>query len=276
MMAMMKAVAQQQGSSPFNDDYRDACIASGAVGLWMLDETSGTVAVDQGTAGVDGTYLGDMATSSARGVRSAFNIPLAGVAAADSGTSGNGFLGGVIEVPADFAFTTELQVVNGAMSYEFVSVKDYNVTASQFWLKNYRGGITAYTGPLQYIKEDNDNNTSQTSWKYEHATQAGVIYPTYGSCAKQTPGVASHNVVTFDTGANYLRWYRNGVRIMNQYASYYSKINGSTAPIYIGNANNSSSYWPTYGAQGAMGGVAIYDFALSQTDVTTHYNALLT
>ena len=97
MMAMMKAVAQQQGSSPFNDDYRDACITSGAVGLWMLDETTGTTAVDQGTAGVDGTYRGQLATSASRGVRSAFNIPLAGCSSTDSGTSGNGFLGGVIE-----------------------------------------------------------------------------------------------------------------------------------------------------------------------------------
>ena len=260
--------------SPFTDDYRDACLTSGAVGLWMLDETTGTTAVDQGSAGVDATYRGDMATSSARGVRSAFNIPLAGVAVADSGTSGNGFLGGVVEVPSSSAFVTEIGVVGGAMSYEWVSVKDYNVAAFQYWVKHYASGFAPNIGPLAYIRESSDNATSQTQWQYQ--TTSGGNFSIQGSSpTKQTPGVASHNVVTFDTGANYLRWYRNGVRIMNWYQATANKINGAAAPIYIGNLSSTSSHWPTYGAQGAIGGVAIYDYALSQTNVTTHYNALL-
>lgn len=275
MMAMMKAVAQQQGSSPFNDDYRDACITSGAVGLWMLDETTGTTAVDQGTAGVDGTYYGQLATSASRGVRSAFNIPLAGCSATDSGTSGNGFLGGVIKVPNSSAFVTEIGVVSGAMSYEWVSVKDYSVAAVQYWLKHSASGFAPNVGPLSYIRESSDNTTSQTQWQYQ-TTQGGNYSIQGSSPTKQAAGVASHNVVTFDTGANYLRWYRNNVRIMNWYQATANKINGAAAPIYIGGLSTTSSYWPTYGLQGAMGGVAIYDFALSQTEVTTHYNALLT
>jgi hypothetical protein len=273
MLQALKAAAQQQGS-PFKDDYRDACLTSGAVGLWMLDETTGTTAVDQGSAGVDATYRGDMATSSARGVRSAFNIPLAGVAAADSGTSGNGFRGGVIEVPSSSAFVTEIGVVNGAMSYEWVSVKDYNAASYQYWFKHYASGFSPNIGPLAYIRESSDNATSQTQWQYQ--ITSGGNYSIQGSSpTKQTPGVASHNVVTFDTGANYLRWYRNGVRIMNWYQATANKINGATAPIYIGNLSSNSSHWPSYGLQGAMGGVAVYDYALSQTNVTTHYNALL-
>lgn len=269
MMAMMKAVAQQQGSSSFNDDYRDACITSGAVGLWMLDETTGTTAVDQGTAGVDGTYYGQLATSASRGVRSAFNIPLAGVAAADSGTSGNGFLGGVVTVPSSSAFVTEMGVVNGAMSYEWVSVKDYNDTAWQNWMFHYSGG------PLASMAEDINDATSMTRWLYYH-TDGVNSYTVTGTPTKQTPGVATHNVVTLDTGVNRLRWYRNGVRILNMYQANMKSIKGAAAPIYIGNVTSNSGSWPTYGVQGAMGGVAIYDFALSQTEVTTHYNALLT
>ena len=277
MMAMMKAVAQQQGSSPFNDDYRDACITSGAVGLWMLDETTGTTAVDQGTAGVDGTYKGQLATSASRGVRSAFNIPLAGCSSTDSGTSGNGFLGGVIEVPSSSAFVTEIGVVNGAMSYEWVSVKDYSVAAIQYWLKHYASSVIAAESRAVVSTFKKAAITLRARLNGQYQTTQGGNYSIQGAPpTKQTAGVASHNVVTFDTGANYLRWYRNGVRIMSWYQATANKINGAAAPIYIGNVTSTSSSWPTYGVQGAMGGVAIYDFALSQTEVTTHYNALLT
>jgi hypothetical protein len=33
---------------------------------------------------------------------------------------------------------------------------------------------------------------------------------------------------------------------------------------------------PSYSLLGAMGGVAYYDYALSQAQITAHYNALLT
>lgn len=275
MMAMMKAAAQQQGGSPFKDDYRDACITSGAVGLWMLDETTGTTAVDQGTAGVDGTYYGQLATSACRGVRSAFNIPLAGCSSTDSGTSGNGFLDGVIVVPSDSAWATELQVVGGAISYEFVGVKDYNDTARQYWLGQSASGNAPTNGPLSRIMESDDDSTSEGRFLF--MSTANQSYSNFVSPTKQTPGVASHNVVTFDTGANYMRWYRNGVKIAQNYRPDYKQINGSAAELKIGNALNSSysHLWPTYGLQGAIGGVAFYDYALSQTDVTTHYNALL-
>ena len=128
---------------------------------------------------------------------------------------------------------------------------------------------------LQYIQESSDNAKSKTQWSYQ-TTQGGNYSIQGAPPTKQTAGVDSHNVVTFDTGANYLRWYRNGVRIMSWYQATANKINGAAAPIYIGNVTSTSSSWPTYGVQGAMGGVAIYDFALSQTEVTTHYNALLT
>jgi len=272
MLQALKAAAQQQGGgSSFTNDYRDACLASGAVGLWMLDETTGTTAVDQGSAGVDATYRGALATSSARGVRSAFNIPLAGCDSANSGTSGNGFRGGVVEVPSSSAFATELGVVNGAMSYEWVSVKDYNVAAAQYWLKHYSTGSPA--GPVANITEDIDNATSQARWFYQN-TQGGN-YSLTGTPTKQAPGVASHNVVTLDTGADRLRWYRNGVSILNQYQAATNKINGAAAPIYIGNLSATSFHWPSYGVHGAMGGVAVYDYALSQTDVTAHHDALL-
>lgn len=268
--------AMFKGGSPFNDDYRDACLADNAVGLWMLDEAFGSnTAVDQGSAGVDATYRGALTGAASRGVRSAFNIPLAGVAAADSGTSGNGFLGGVVEVPSSSAFVTEIGVVSGAMSYEWVSVKDYSVAASAYWLKHYAGGFDPYRGPLSYIRESSDNTTSQTQWQYQN-TQGGNYIIQGSSPTKQAAGVASHNVVTFDTGANYLRWYRNNVRIMNWYQATANKINGAAAPIYIGNLSSTSSNWPTYGARGAIGGVAIYDYALSASEVSDHYNALLT
>jgi len=259
-----------------NTDYRDAVLLDNPVGLWMLDEDFGTnVAVDLGSAGVNATYKGALTGAATRGVRSAFNISLAGCDSADSGTSGNGFLGGVIEVPSSSAFVTEIGVVSGAMSYEWVSVKDYSVAASQYWLKHYASGFAPNVGPLSYIRESSDNTTSQTQWQYQN-TQGGNYSITGSSPTKQTAGVASHNVVTFDTGANYLRWYRNNVRIMNWYQATANKINGAAAPIYIGNLSSTSSNWPTYGAQGAIGGVAIYDYALSASEVSDHYNALLT
>ena len=258
-----------------NTDYRDAVLLDNPVGLWMLDEDFGTnVAVDLGSAGVNATYKGALTGAATRGVRSAFNISLAGCDSADSGTSGNGFLNGVVEVPSSSAFVTEIGVVNGAMSYEWVGVKDYNVTAYQYWFKHYNSGFAPNAGPLGYIRESIDNATSDSLWTYQN-TQGGN-YDLTANPTKQTPGVASHNVVTFDTGANYLRWYRNGVRIINKYQAAVNKINGAAAPIFIGNLSATSSYWPTYGLQGAMGGVAVYDYALSQTNVTTHYNALLT
>lgn len=259
-----------------NTDYRDAVLLDNPVGLWMLDEEFGTnVAVDLGSAGVNATYKGALTGAATRGVRSAFNISLAGCDSADSGTSGNGFLGGVIEVPSNSAFVTEIGVVSGAMSYEWVSVKDYNVTAYQYWLKHYASGFAPNIGPLTYIRESSDDTTSQTEWQYQN-TSGGNFSIQGSSPTKQTPGVASHNVVTFDTGANYLRWYRNDVRIMNWYQATANKINGAAAPIYIGNLSSTSSNWPTYGAQGAIGGVAIYDYALSAAEVSDHYNALLT
>lgn len=260
-----------------NTDYRDAVLLDNPVGLWMLDEDFGTnVAVDLGSAGVDATYKGALTGAATRGVRSAFNISLAGCDSADSGTSGNGFLGGVIEVPSSSAFVTEVHVVNGAMSYEWVGVKDFNASGSyQYWLKHYASGSAPNQGPLQYVREQTDNSTSGQGWSYQNTS--GGNYSIYGnSPAKQTAGVAYHNVVTFDTAANYLRWYRNGVRVANWYQATANQINGAAAPIYIGNLSSTSSNWPTYGLQGAIGGVAVYDYALSASEVSDHYNALLT
>jgi len=267
MMAMMKAAAQQQGSSPFNDDYRDACIASGAVGLWMLDETTGTTAVDQGTAGVDGTYYGQLATSASRGVRSAFNIPLAGCSATNSGTAGNGFLGGVVAVPGSYHFTTTMGVIGGAISYEWVSVKDYDVAADAYWFRHY--------GPSQYIKEDNDNSTSQCwFWYNDWYTSSRQIVT--GTVPKQTVGVATHNVLTISSASDYIFWWRNGVRTIARGWPYIESLYGGGASIRIGNRDTSSSYWATYGARGAIGGVAIYDYEINYNHVMAHYNALQT
>lgn len=280
MFQALKAAAQQQGGSPFTNDYRDACLASGAVGLWMLDETSGTAAVDQGTAGVNGVYVGDLATSGSRGHRSAFNIPLAGAPVADSGTSGKGFRGGMVYIPSDSAFVTQVQpVTGGAMSYEFVSVKDYEVPGSyQYWLMHYKSASSPNQGPMSYLREHTDNSTSKQSWTYQN--NSGSNYSVYGqSPSKQALGVATHNVVTMSTTSSqdYLRWYRNGVRVANWYQAGMAQINGGAADINIGGlSNSSSSLWASYGLHGAIGGVAAYDYALSQTDVTTHYNALLT
>jgi len=276
MMAMMKAVAQQQGSSPFNDDYRDACITSGAVGLWMLDETTGTTAVDQGTAGVDGTYYGQLATSASRGVRSAFNIPLAGCSATDSGTSGNGFRNGVVSVASNSAFATELQVPGGAMSWEWVGIVDHAPAVTySYWLKHYSSGFGANIGPMAYVRETATGSFTNWQWQKSTGGNYGIAHP---ALADQAIGVATHNVITFSTNSSqdYLRWYRNGVRVVNYYKVNMVQINGVASPIYIGGLGTNSSYWPTYGLPGAMGGVAMYDYALSQTDVTTHYNALLT
>lgn len=274
MFQALKAAAQQQGGSPFTNDYRDACLASGAVGLWMLDETTGTTAVDQGSAGVDGTYRGDMATSAARGVRSAFNIPLAGVAVADSATSGSGFRGGVVEVPSNPAFSTEFQSPGGDISYEWVSVNDSGSTDSRYWFKHYNGGFNADQGPMAHLKEDNDNATSQVAINFQNNQGGNGAHS--GSITRQSFGVETHNVLTISSGSSsYIRWYRNGVRVFSNYNANRAQINGDDAPIFIGNLSANAGNWPTFGIRGAIGGCAFYDYDLTQTDVTAHYNALL-
>jgi hypothetical protein len=214
--------------------YLDTVAAtSGLLSYWRLGESSGTTAADSKGTNT-GTYAGGV------------TLGITGAIAGDTNKSAS--FDGVDDVvsvpdaaslkPATISVEAWVKPNAGVPTYASVLTK----TTVNTWSDGY--GMLAWNGGIDFWVNDDANDVvtaavSTTSW--------------------------SHVVGTYD-GAT-IRIYLNGV-LADSFA-YAGPFVHSTSPLLIGNAAGTGNYhWP-----GGLDEVAVYNRALTATEVAQHYAA---
>ena len=255
--------------------YEDECLADNPLGLWMLDEPYGNnVAANKGTvSGGDGTYYGNMGLSTSRGLRTVFNLDVAGASVANSNGVA-GFKNGSVTIPYNAAFNSGMSAQYSANTWEWVTRVDHQAPSNewQWMIRRYPGGPGSSLG----VANSTNNYSLMIQRAYIYSGGGMTFNSSYGPANSFWLGSDAHHVVTFGTSNPYVRWYINGnLYWVASIASYYSQEAATTAPIvfgtYYGNTGGAN-----YFLRGAMGGVALYDYALSPSRIVAHYQALLT
>ena len=254
-----------------NTDYRDAVLADNPLGLWMLDEPFGNnVATNQGSvSGGDGAYHGNMQLASSRGLRKVFNIDVAGASYANSNNS-LGFYQGSVSVPFNSSFVSNMATNYSSNTWEWVTRIDHTQASGWQWMISRQA-----SGGPNYGAFIGTNKQRQSQRLYRSSTGTYPLANAYGPSNTFGLGQDNHHVLVWGGYPGYMRWYINGYAYINLYVgSYLAQKPPTTEPMIFG------SYYVNGGVSfsllGAMGGVAYYDYTLSQAQITAHYNALLT
>jgi hypothetical protein len=255
-----------------NTDYRDAVLVDNPLGLWMLDEPFGNnVATNQGSvSGGDGAYYGNMQLASSRGLRKVFNIDVAGASYANSNNS-LGFHNGSVSVPFNSSFVSNMATNYSSNTWEWVTRIDHTHTGNNYqWMISRQA-----SGGPNYGAFISTNKERRTQRLYKQTTGTFPLANVYGP--SNTFGLATdeHHVLVWGGYPGYMRWYINGYpAIQFGFGNYLSQKPPTTESMIFGSyyVNGGASY----SLKGAMGGVAYYDYALSQAQITAHYQALLT
>jgi len=255
-----------------NTDYRDAVLVDNPLGLWMMDEPYGNnVATNQGSVSSgDGSYYGNMQLASSRGLRTVFNIDVAGASYANSNNS-LGFYQGSVSVPFNSAFNSGMGAAYSVNTWEWVTRVDHQQASGQYQFMIKRqdcenligiGNSNNYMAQRLYL---------QQSGTYPSSTITGQTN-VFGL------GQDKHHVVKFGSisgSGNYQIWYVNGVQTAYVYiSSYLSQKVPTSSPMIFGSYYASGGV--SYSLLGAMGGVAYYGYDLPAARITAHYQALLT
>jgi hypothetical protein len=261
-----------------NTDYRDAVLADSPLGLWMLDEPYGNnVATNQGSVSSgDGGYYGNMQLASSRGLRKVFNIDVAGASFANSNVSagaGLGFYGGSVSVPYNNNFNTVQVPYYSGNTWEWVTRVDHQAPGAYQWMIRRT--------ELEHVIGIDTSGRYFSQRQYLQPAGGWYVWSASNSAASNVYGLGQdkHHVLRFGyfpTGHRAVSWHVNGSLEyqVTLSPSYLQQKVPTTSPMIFG------SYYqyggPSYSLLGAMGGVAYYDYALSQAQITAHYNALLT
>lgn len=220
------------------ESYSVSVSNSAPVSFYKLDETSGSVAVDSGTAGVDGTYntvtLNDVETaiSSEPAVSALFN-----------GSSSHVDLG-----------NDPVHQITGDQSIEmWVRPTSFSARRNPF--------AKAYGGEGTITQETNGR------LNYYYGTNGGNAGPFQGFSSNVALSLNTwhHIVLVRNLGAGTLHWYINGVQTNTTGAAYAAATAGGLS-AYIGRGYVSNQ-------AGQMSHVALYDKALSAAEVLNHYDA---
>ncbi len=221
--------------------YAQTVLADGPIGYWRLDEPLGaTVAKDSSGHGNDGTYVGGVA------------LQAKGAIAGDSDTAAT-FDGatGWVDVGAAFPFTGTV-----ACSFEVWAMTtaddDYRSMLSRD--DNATGPSVGY---LMYIEP-----SSNPYYNFERVT-AGQKSIAEGTVTQVVPNTWQHVVATFDGTKVVL--YVNGV--VGDTESNTFSVQASTHDFVIGAEEGGQTAW----WEGPLDEVAVYDYALTQTQVQHHY-----
>jgi hypothetical protein len=217
--------------------YELEVLASGPIGYWRLGESSGTTATDE-TGNHDGTYNGS---------------PTFGVSGAISGDADTavGFDGSDddVTVPdgAELDFTSDMTLevwvkVNNYASGLVIAAKRDN--------SNYAWELAVDNGSGAFLARVNANANVATSTTL--ATDNTVWH---------------HVVMTYDQSN--IKVYVDG-DLEDSYA-YSTAITTNSVQVTIGSRGEYSGAEAWF--DGVIDEVAIYDTALSPTDITRHYNA---
>lgn len=220
--------------------YREVVLEDGPVAYWRFEETSGTTAADETGNGNDGTHVGDVTPGVAG------QIQEGGSGASYSGSMDWTSVGDVaaLEFSGTAPFTLEAWVIRDDVTAVqdraiLSKLSDGDVDPAKWELSSIADGsaIRFYVARDDSVAED--------------AAQSGYVY---------AAGTSYHVVGTYD-GAT-LRLYVNAALIA-------STASTRTLPDTTGAVRIGAREGP--GVSGDLDEVAIYDRALTATEIDEHY-----
>ena len=222
------------------NSYGDAVAADNPLGWWRLDETSGSVSANSGSAGsaLNGTY-------------SNVTLGASGIAPDDSAVSLTGT--GQVQLPASSLFEQ-----TGPFSIEAWLKTTYNGTGSQ---QVYR---TASTYGAMMVMDSGGGSANVGKLTFAFYDSSTTLY------ALTTPnpindGSWHHIVGTYaGDGTRQLRLYLDGVLVSSM--TYNNQIYYTAAGATIG------AWGTNYRFQGSIDEFALYSSALSATRVAVHHD----
>ncbi len=226
-------------SQPGDSLIQSGDLASGLVGHWKLDETSGTTATDSSAGGNNGTMAGglDAGTDSAAGkVSTALDF---------DGTDD------YVETAADAAYSLTSMTLAA-----WVYIPSTLPAGFATILEHDRGGNNMFALAKRPSGDNHDFNFQWAGWGGN---------PSLRSTTAATTDTWIHVVGTFDYATADAHFYINGV-LESTDLNGKLPIVGSNFDIRIGRTNNDIEPW-----KGRIDDVRIYDRALSAADVDNLY-----
>lgn len=230
------------------NEYRNEALSDSPVGLWMLDDLSGSTA-DDAAGSYDLTYANSPALNS---LGASFNIPYS-VEFNGSDEQANG---------ANSATFTN--AASGSWSLEaWVAFTSSTLTLSFLTVRNTNGNANEITGIL-IANLAAAGTLSVLTW---NSANSASITVTSGSGFND--GKWHHVVATAANGGSMIL-YVDGVNVGSSSAA--RNTTSTQRSITVGaNRSGASSYLQFF--PGYIAGCAYYSTALSSTVVTDHYNA---
>jgi hypothetical protein len=227
--------------------YEDECLADSPVGLWMMNETSGTTIVNQGSSGTAGngsygtTYPPVLAGKT-----------LFGLTTPEFRTSSWDF----VDMTYPVGFTPDAGLT-GAATWEYLFRVDGPVGGWHF------GIYPALNAFMAII-----NATGQFSAQIIATSGAAVMY-IYTASGAVVSGTEYHCVVTYDRAAPRLEIWLNGVSVASITTLNYAGSTG-TAALTQAVGNYSRTPGAPGGMDGSIGGYAMYAGGLSNARIADH------
>ena len=233
--------------------YEGECLADNPVGLWMMDETSGTTVVNQGSSGTagNGSYPSLYSPSLAGDTLFGLTTPLFHAKTDQA----------LVTYPAGYTPDAGL---TGAATWEVLFRLDAASFSSVTYLFSY--GPAPYKPVYIYVLT---NGLMQifilTSTGYS-------VTSTSLPSGSIVAGTEYHFVMTYDRAAQRVEVWLNGVSAAVSTAFPGGRTTGA-GPLTqtIGNFLPGAS---TGGVTGSMGGYAMYPGVLSNARIAAHYAAL--
>lgn len=183
--------------------------------------------------------------------------------------------------------TAATGAINGAQQFDGIDDEvnvaddntfDWGVTDSfsiEFWMKTDSASICSGN----QVIVGRDNASSQLHWWvgcYNEGLPAFVLVDTDGGADQVlltgltdlTEGFWHHIVAVRDASTNKISLYVDGIEESSAISAYSSGFDSQSAPLNIGWLN----LWPGFHFEGIVDEVALYNRALSDTEVLQHYN----
>lgn len=227
--------------------YRERILADGPVALWMLNETTGTSAVDATGNGRTATYTGTYTLGAA--------TLLPGSTALSLGLAANGYASA-----ADAAAFSAGAGASGTFSVEFLgqctvnggmAIAKYAASQYEFYV-SFNGD-----GSLAFVTIQLGGTTLKSL-----GTAAGVT----------TPGQRFHCVCTYDRATPTQDIWINGVQVATSSTGFVGNMGDGTSPMFLGYSGISTDgvKW-----DGRLGAMAYYSTVLSSSQIAAHYRESL-
>jgi len=244
---MAGAIVNPYAISAGTLSYEDECKADTPLGLWMLDETSGTVATNQGSASASNASYGST-YSPVLGTRTIFGLTTPDFQGTD-----------VVTLTDNAALGASHAGVTGTGTWEFLFRQDTTVAVAHLWQKFANGAPTDFwiaDGGLFIAGIRDSAGSSVTSiFAFSAITAADTDY---------------HIVVTYDRANQTEELWINGVSTATDTTASGS-TSTSTVGMGFGGKDATSS---GQGLNGSAGGYALYSQVLSDARIAAHYDAL--